>query len=110
MDDPLWEKFRGNADRLIKRLHAEAKLLPLRIVLKGLLITIEPMNPGDCAELVIGEDAAQRDALRHLERLGCLTVLQTNGDTVGFELFSKRQLAYVAEKVDAALRSHDRKT
>ena len=101
------EKFQRDAEQLIKRLRDDAKLTPLRLVLKRLLVASEPMNLGDCADLVI-DDVAQRDALKVLDRLGCIAVLRTDGNGVSFELFSKRQLAYVADKVDAALRSHDR--
>ena len=80
----------------------------MRRLLKGLLVTVEPMNLGDVADHVI-EDAEQKEALKHLERLGRLTVLtQSDGNTIRIELFSKLRLAYLAQSVDAALRSHDR--
>jgi hypothetical protein len=73
-------------------LRDEAKLLPLRNLLKRLRATIEPMNLGDCADQFIDDDAVQKEAFDRLENLGCLAVLGVRDGSVSFELFSKRQL------------------
>ena len=96
-----WDAFRREADVLIRRLRIEGRLEPMRAVLARLLPAVGAMNLGDVGDCLVGE-GAEREAFDLLDDLGCLAVLiQKHGHTLKYELFSKRQLAYVAENIDA---------
>ncbi len=99
----VWDAFRREADVLIQRLRIEGKLDALCSVLTRLLPAVSAMNLGDTGSCLVGDDVAEREAFDLLEDLGCLAVLnrRRRDGTVGYELFSKRQLAYLAEKIDA---------
>jgi hypothetical protein len=96
------DEFRREADALIRRLRIEGKLDALRAVVARLLSEVGAMNLGDIGDCLLGEEVAEREAIDLLDDLGCLAVLaRRKGDgTVKFELFSKRRLAYLTEKID----------
>ncbi len=101
-------EFQREANALIDRLRLEGRLDALRTVVARLLSVVSAMNLGDTCDCHLGEEIAEREALELLDDpLGCLAVLKSGkrDGTVRIDLFSKRRLAYLAEKIDAGIAS-----